>query len=189
MLFIDGVDINKLEPEAIRENVAYVPQETFLFAETVGNNIRFGDIGISDEEVKKYASIASIHEDIEGFSNGYKTIVGESGVTLSGGQKQRISIARALIKEAPLVVLDDCLSAVDTETETEILKSLKDSEDTRSIIVISHRLKAVVDSDEIYVLHEGKVVERGVHSDLVQGGGLYQRMYDRQMLEEKLEEE
>ena len=189
MLFIDGVDINKLEPEAIRENVAYVPQETFLFSETVGNNIRFGDMGISDEEVKKYASIASIHEDIEGFSNGYKTIVGERGVTLSGGQKQRISIARALIKEAPLVVLDDCLSAVDTETETEILKSLKDSEDTRSIIVISHRLKAVVDSDEIYVLHEGKVVERGVHSDLVQGGGLYQRMYDRQMLEEKLEEE
>jgi len=189
MLFIDGVDINNLRPEAIRDNVAYVPQETFLFSETVGNNIRFGNMEISDEEVERYAKVASIHEDIEGFSKGYKTIVGERGVTLSGGQKQRISIARALIKEAPLVILDDCLSAVDTETEAEILKSLKESEINRSIIVISHRLKAVVDSDEIYVLHDGRIVEKGAHADLVEAGGLYQRMYERQMLEEKLEEE
>ncbi|MCP5460705.1 MAG: ABC transporter ATP-binding protein [Thermotogae bacterium] len=189
MLFIDGVDINNLRPETIRDNVAYVPQETFLFSETVGNNIRFGNMEISDEEVERYAKVASIHEDIEGFSKGYKTIVGERGVTLSGGQKQRISIARALIKEAPLVILDDCLSAVDTETEAEILKSLKESETNRSIIVISHRLKAVVDSDEIYVLHDGRIVEKGVHSQLVEAGGLYQRMYERQMLEEKLEEE
>ncbi|HPE54236.1 MAG TPA: ABC transporter ATP-binding protein [Mesotoga prima] len=189
MLFIDGVDINNLRPETIRDNVAYVPQETFLFSETVGNNIRFGNMEISDEEVERYAKVASIHEDIEGFSKGYKTIVGERGVTLSGGQKQRISIARALIKEAPLVILDDCLSAVDTETEAEILKSLKESEINRSIIVISHRLKAVVDSDEIYVLHDGRIVEKGAHADLVEAGGLYQRMYERQMLEEKLEEE
>jgi ATP-binding cassette subfamily B protein len=189
MLFIDGVDINNLRPETIRDNVAYVPQETFLFSETVGNNIRFGNMEISDEEVERYAKVASIHEDIEGFSKGYKTIVGERGVTLSGGQKQRISIARALIKEAPLVILDDCLSAVDTETEAEILKSLKESETNRSIIVISHRLKAVVDSDEIYVLHDGRIVEKGVHTQLVEAGGLYQRMYERQMLEEKLEEE
>ena len=189
MLFIDGVDINNLRPETIRDNVAYVPQETFLFSETVGNNIRFGNMEISDEEVERYAKVASIHEDIEGFSKGYKTIVGERGVTLSGGQKQRISIARALIKEAPLVILDDCLSAVDTETEAEILKSLKESETNRSIIVISHRLKAVVDSDEIYVLHDGRIVEKGAHADLVEAGGLYQRMYERQMLEEKLEEE
>ncbi|MBN2219388.1 MAG: ABC transporter ATP-binding protein [Kosmotogaceae bacterium] len=189
VLSIDGVDINNLKPETIRDNVAYVPQETFLFSETVGNNIRFGDMEIADEEIERYAKVASIHEDIEGFSKGYKTIVGERGVTLSGGQKQRISIARALIKEAPLVILDDCLSAVDTETEAEILKSLKESEVNRSIIVISHRLKAVVDSDEIYVLHDGKIVEKGVHSQLVEAGGLYQRMYERQMLEEKLEEE
>ncbi|HNQ71481.1 ABC transporter ATP-binding protein [Mesotoga prima] len=189
MLFIDGVDINNLRPETIRDNVAYVPQETFLFSETVGNNIRFGNMEISDEEVERYAKVASIHEDIEGFSKGYKTIVGERGVTLSGGQKQRISIARALIKEAPLVILDDCLSAVDTETEAEILKSLKESETNRSIIVISHRLKAVVDSDEIYVLHDGRIVEKGVHTQLVEARGLYQRMYERQMLEEKLEEE
>lgn len=189
MLFIDGVDINNLRPETIRDNVAYVPQETFLFSETVGNNIRFGNMEISDEEVERYAKVASIHEDIEGFSKGYKTIVGERGVTLSGGQKQRISIARALIKEAPLVILDDCLSAVDTETEAEILKSLKESEINRSIIVISHRLKAVVDSDEIYVLHDGRIVEKGVHTQLVEARGLYQRMYERQMLEEKLEEE
>ena len=186
MLFIDGVDINKLEPEAIRENVAYVPQETFLFSETVGNNIRFGDMGISDEEVIKYASIASIHEDI-GFSNGYKTIVGERGVTLSGGQKQRISIARALIKEAPLVVLDDCLSAVDTETERAILRNLKPLLKQRTSLIISHRLSAVADADRIVVLKDGALVESGTHRELLELRGTYARLWRIQQDEDALE--
>lgn len=188
-LFIDGYDINRISPEQIRDNIAYVPQETFLFSETVENNIRFGNMNISDSEVKKYAKIASIHEDIEDFPKGYHTLVGERGVTLSGGQKQRIAIARALIKQAPLVILDDCLSAVDAETEAKILSSLRDPQRGRSLIVVSHRLKAVVDADRIYVMHEGKVVESGVHSKLVENGGLYQRMYERQMLEDKLKED
>lgn len=110
-------------------------------------------------------------------------------MTLSGGQKQRVAIARALIKQTPIIVLDDCLSAVDTETEKKILDSLKDSQGKRSIVVVSHRLKAVVDADTIYVMHEGKIVERGTHHELVENGGLYQRMYERQMIEEKLKED
>jgi len=189
MLFIDGYDINRLPPEVIRERIAYVPQETFLFSETIRNNIRFGNMKLTDSEVEKYAAIASIHEDILGFPKGYDTLVGERGVTLSGGQKQRVAIARALIKQTPIIVLDDCLSAVDTETEKKILDSLKDSQGKRSIVVVSHRLKAVVDADTIYVMHEGKIVERGTHHELVENGGLYQRMYERQMIEEKLKED
>ncbi len=189
MLFIDGYDINRLPPEVIREKIAYVPQETFLFSETIRNNIRFGNMKLTDSEVEKYAAIASIHEDIISFPEGYDTLVGERGVTLSGGQKQRVAIARALIKQTPIIVLDDCLSAVDTETEKKILDSLKDSQGKRSIVVVSHRLKAVVDADTIYVMHEGKIVERGTHHELVENGGLYQRMYERQMIEEKLKED
>jgi ATP-binding cassette subfamily B protein len=189
MLFIDGYDINRLPPEVIRERIAYVPQETFLFSETIRNNIRFGNMELTDSEVEKYAAIASIHEDIVGFPKGYDTLVGERGVTLSGGQKQRVAIARALIKQTPIIVLDDCLSAVDTETEKKILDSLKDSQGKRSIVVVSHRLKAVVDADTIYVMHEGRIVERGKHHELVVNGGLYQRMYERQMIEEKLKED
>ncbi|HNR79544.1 MAG TPA: ABC transporter ATP-binding protein, partial [Mesotoga infera] len=158
MLFIDGYDINRLPPEVIREKIAYVPQETFLFSETIRNNIRFGNMELTDSEVEKYASIASIHEDIISFPEGYDTLVGERGVTLSGGQKQRVAIARALIKQTPIIVLDDCLSAVDTETEKKILDSLKDSQGKHSIVVVSHRLKAVVDADMIYVMHEGRIV-------------------------------
>lgn len=144
---------------------------------------------LTDSEVEKYASIASIHEDIISFPEGYDTLVGERGVTLSGGQKQRVAIARALIKQTPIIVLDDCLSAVDTETEKKILDSLKDSQGKHSIVVVSHRLKAVVDADMIYVMHEGRIVERGKHHDLIGNGGLYQRMYERQMIEEKLKED
>ncbi len=188
-IMIDGIDITRLDPEIIRDNIAYVPQETFLFSDTVRNNIAFAVDGVDKEEVEKYAKVAAVHNDIKGFSKGYDTIVGERGVTLSGGQKQRIAIARALMKEAPVIFLDDCLSAVDTETEARILKSLQNSGIERTIIVISHRLKAVVDSDVIYVMHDGKVVEQGTHSELLENYGLYRKMYDRQMLEEKLEGE
>ncbi len=188
-IMIDGIDITRLDPEIIRDNIAYVPQETFLFSDTVRNNIAFAVDGVDKEKVEKYAKIAAVHNDIKGFSKGYDTIVGERGVTLSGGQKQRIAIARALMKEAPVIFLDDCLSAVDTETEARILKSLQNSGIERTIIVISHRLKAVVDSDVIYVMHDGKVLEQGTHSELLENYGLYRKMYERQMLEEKLEGE
>lgn len=189
-IVIDGNDINSVKPEIIRNDIAYVPQETFLFSETIKNNITFGVDRASDEEIINFASIAAIKKDIESFPEKFETMVGERGVTLSGGQKQRIAIARALIKDSPVVVLDDCLSAVDTETEARILESLKSKEDKRrTVIVISHRLKAVMDSDIIYVMHDGEIIERGNHEELLKEKGLYRKMYDRQMLEEKLEEE
>lgn len=187
---VDGTDLNSLKPKIIRNDIAYVPQETFLFSETIKNNITFGIDKASDEEIVNFASIAAIKKDIESFPEKYETMVGERGVTLSGGQKQRIAIARALIKNSPVVILDDCLSAVDTETEARILESLRSNEDkSRTVIIISHRLKAVMDSDAIYVMHDGEIIERGTHEDLLKENGLYKKMYDRQMLEEKLEEE
>ncbi|WP_245612732.1 ABC transporter ATP-binding protein [Kosmotoga pacifica] len=189
-VFIDGYDINHIDPTVLRENIAYVPQETFLFSETVRNNIAFGVENATDEEIVRYASMAAIHNDIvSDFPEGYMTMVGERGVTLSGGQKQRVAIARALLKEAPIVILDDCLSAVDTETELKILSSLRNGSELRTVIVISHRLKAVRDADIIYVLHDGEIIERGNHDELMEFNGLYKRMYERQLLEEKLEEE
>lgn len=188
-IFIDGVDINKLLPETVRENISYVPQETFLFTDTIKGNIAFGIQDDEEERIVKYARTAAIHEDIEQFPKGYDTLVGERGVTLSGGQKQRVAIARALIKETPIVILDDCLSAVDTETEARILSSLVDSTEEKTIIIISHRLKAVRDANVIYVLHDGKIVGHGTHEELIESNELYRRMYERQLLEEKLEEE
>jgi ATP-binding cassette subfamily B protein len=188
-IFIDGVDINKIDPNLIRKYVSYVPQETFLFTETVKNNIAFGVENYTDEEIINFAQLAAVHDDIKNFNKGYATRVGERGVTLSGGQKQRIAIARALIRKAPIVVLDDCLSAVDTETEAAILQSLQKEQETRTIIVISHRLKAVRDSDMIYVLHNGEIIENGQHDELIANNGLYKKMYERQLLEEKIEEE
>ena len=188
-IFIDGIDINKLQPEVVRKNISYVPQETFLFTDTIKGNIAFGIEEDEEERIVKYASVAAIHEDIMRFPKGYDTLVGERGVTLSGGQKQRVAIARALIRETPIVILDDCLSAVDTETETKILSSLANSTEKKTIIIISHRLKAVKDADIIYVLHDGKIIGHGTHKELIESNELYRRMYERQLLEEKLEEE
>ncbi len=188
-IFIDNIDINRIDPKNIRKNISFVPQETFLFSETVENNIRFGRTDTSFEDVVKYAKISSIDEDINSFPEKYSSMVGEKGVTLSGGQKQRIAIARALIMESPIIILDDCLSAVDTETEANILSSLKNSNSKKTVIIISHRLKAVMDSDIIYVLDDGNIIERGTHNQLIQNNKLYKKMYERQMLEEKLEEE
>ncbi|MEA2067052.1 MAG: ABC transporter ATP-binding protein, partial [Thermotogota bacterium] len=188
-IFIDGVDINKLDPNLIRKYISYVPQETFLFTETVKNNIAFGVEDYTDGEIVNFAEIASVHEDIKNFHKGYKTKVGERGVTLSGGQKQRIAIARALIRRTPVIVLDDCLSAVDTETEAAILNSLQKEHEARTVIVITHRLKAIMNSDMIYVLHNGEIIESGKHEELIKNKGLYKKMYERQLLEEKIEEE
>lgn len=188
-IFIDGVDINKLDPNLIRKYISYVPQETFLFTETVKNNIAFGVEDYTDEEIVNFAEIASVHEDIKNFHKGYETKVGERGVTLSGGQKQRIAIARALIRRTPVIVLDDCLSAVDTETEAAILNSLQKEHEAKTVIVITHRLKAVMNSDMIYVLHNGEIIESGKHEELIKNEGLYKKMYERQLLEEKIEEE
>ncbi len=188
-IYIDNTDVNSIDPEVIRNNVSFVPQETFLFSETIENNIKFGKMEAAFENVVKYARVSSIDEDIQSFPEKYDSLVGEKGVTLSGGQKQRIAIARALIMETPIIILDDCLSAVDTETEAKILSSLKDSNSRKTVIIISHRLKAVMDADIIFVLDNGEIIERGTHNQLISNNKLYKKIYERQMLEEKLEEE
>lgn len=186
---IGKYDINQLRMKEIREQVAYVPQETFLFSATITENIGFSVDNYSQEDVEQYAHLAAVHSNIQDFPQGYKTIVGERGVTLSGGQKQRVAIARALMKKTPVVILDDCLSAVDTETELKILDSLNEEIKNRTTIIISHRLKAVSRADQIFVFDEGKIVEKGTHNELLQANGSYSELYKKQLIEEELEGE
>ncbi len=183
---IGNFDINELSMREIREQVAYVPQETFLFSATITENIGFSVDSYSQEDVEQYAHLAAVHSNIQDFPHGYKTIVGERGVTLSGGQKQRVAIARALMKKTPVVILDDCLSAVDTETEMKILESLNEEIKTRTTIIISHRLKAVSKANRIFVFDEGKIVEQGTHDELLRLNGSYSRLYKKQLIEEEL---
>jgi ATP-binding cassette subfamily B protein len=184
-IYIGDYDINQLRMKEIREQVAYVPQETFLFSATITENIGFSVDNYSQEDVEQYAHLAAVHSNIQDFPQGYKTIVGERGVTLSGGQKQRVAIARALMKKTPVVILDDCLSAVDTETELRILDSLNEEIKNRTTIIISHRLKAVSRADRIFVFDEGKIVESGTHHELLETNGHYSELYNKQLIEEE----
>lgn len=187
-VFLDGKDINDINGKDIRDNVSYVPQDNFLFSMSIRENIAFSNKALA-EEAEKYAKMASVHEDIEEFPSGYETVVGPRGVTLSGGQRQRTTIARALGKKSKMIILDDCLSAVDTETEEAIIKNLRKEIIDKTIIVISHRLKAVKDAEKIYVFEDGEIVEKGKHQDLLSKQGIYYSMYMKQLIEEKLEEE
>jgi len=186
-LLIDGVDINKIPLATLRESIGYVPQDNFLFSDTIANNIAFsGQHG--SEEIEEAARLSQVYDNIVDFPNKFETMTGERGVTLSGGQKQRISIARALVKDPAILILDDCLSAVDTHTEEEILKGLRQVMEGRTSIIISHRVSTVQDADEIVVLDEGKIIERGTHDQLLMRGGLYQHLYFKQQLEKKVSE-
>ena len=181
----DGIPINKFDLHALRLQISYVPQDVFLFSETVRNNIRFGITGATDEDVVKAARQASIHEEIEKFPLGYETLIGERGVTLSGGQKQRISIARALIKDPKIVIFDDCLSAVDARTENEIIGNLYQFLQGRTAIIITHRIFSLFDFDKIIVLDKGRIVEQGTHQQLLEQNGYYTEMYNRQQEQDK----
>lgn len=182
--FLGGQDITSLKLAVLHQKIGYVPQESFLFAMSIAENIAFGNENLSADEIEAAARKAHIHKEIASFAEGYQTRVGERGVTLSGGQKQRIAIARALAGRHPLLVFDDCLSAVDTETEASILRELKQEIRGRTSILISHRISTVRDADLILVLDQGRIVESGTHEDLLLNNGFYTRLYRLQKLEE-----
>lgn len=182
-----GHSIQDYKMDSLRHSIGYVPQDHFLFSATVGENIAFTNPSMSKEKVEDAAKLAHIHDDIVEFTDGYDTIVGEKGVSLSGGQKQRISIARALIMDPEVLMLDDSLSAVDAKTEESILKSLKEERTGKTTIITAHRLSAIKHANMIIVLDEGKIIERGNHDELIKKGGWYKEMYDRQQLEELVE--
>jgi len=184
-VLIDQLPVKKINLTSLRESIGFVPQDAFLFSDTIKDNIKIGKENASDEEVENAAKSAYIFNNIEKFNNKFDTLVGERGVTLSGGQKQRISIARALIADPEILIFDDCLSAVDTETEEIILKNLEKATKGKTTIIISHRASSVKNADQILVLDEGKMIESGTHDELIDNGGYYQDIYNQQ-LEEKL---
>ena len=188
MIAIDGHPLREIPLKVLRTNIACVPQDSFLFSDTLQNNIAFGSEDKSLEAVEQAAKDACIHDNIIEFPDAYQTIVGERGVTLSGGQKQRLSIARALMKDAPILLLDDALSAVDTDTERQILNNLRRLRNGRTTIIVAHRISTIQDADHILVLDDGKVEEYGTHDELINNGGLYQSLYRKQQLEEQLRE-
>lgn len=185
---IDGRDIRQLPLSDLRQMIGYVPQEPFLFSTTLKRNLAFGRERYSEEELEHAIKIARLDRDLEVFPNGLETLVGERGVTLSGGQKQRATLARALIMNPPVLILDDCLSSVDAQTEAEILHGLKSILKEKTCLIISHRISAVKEADEILVLDEGRIIERGSHDALVRRRGLYAELYQQQRLSEELEQ-
>ncbi len=189
-VLIDGRPIREYPLEQLRKSIGFVPQETFLFSDTLAENIAFGvDRGKEKEtiSVEKAASIAGLADDIKEFPGKYEQLVGERGITLSGGQKQRTSIARAVMRDPRILILDDSLSAVDTYTEETILKNLRDVREGRTTLIVSHRISTIRDADLICVMHDGKIAERGTHAELIELKGEYAELYQRQLLEEELE--
>lgn len=187
-IYIDGKDIMKATVQSVREHIAYVPQDNFLFSDTIASNIAFGADHLTKEQIEEAARKADVHRNIMDFPEKYDTVVGERGTTLSGGQKQRVSIARALILDAPILILDDSLSAVDTKTEELILENLKEVREGKTNIIIAHRISTVRHADRIVVLEEGRVAEYGNHESLLEMQGIYADMYEKQQLEEELSE-
>jgi len=186
-VLIDGRPIREFPLQLLRRNIGFVPQETFLFSDTIRENIAFGVEEASDADVRRAAEAASIAPEIESFPDGYDTLVGERGLTLSGGQKQRTAITRALIRNPRILVLDDALASVDTQTEDRILNHLREIMRGRTTIFISHRVSTVRNADRIAVLHQGRIVEYGTHDELIELNGYYTELYNKQLLEEELE--
>ena len=185
---IDNKNIEEVNIKSLRSQIGYVPQDVFLFSDSIENNIKFGSINSSTKEVIEVSKISDIHTDILGFKNKYKTILGERGVNLSGGQKQRISIARALIRKPKILIFDDCLSAVDTETEKNIINSLNNLDYSTTSIIVSHRISSIKNANKIIVLNNGQIQEIGTHTELMQKKGYYKQTYEQQLIEKEISE-
>jgi ATP-binding cassette subfamily B protein len=187
-VLIDGRPVKNYPLEYLRRAIGFVPQETFLFSDSIRENIAYGTEASTDRKIREAAEGASIAADIEGFPEQYATVVGERGITLSGGQKQRTAIARAMIRDPRILILDDALSSVDTHTEDKILNHLREIMRGRTTIFISHRVSTVRNADQIAVLHGGSIVETGSHDELLARNGYYTDLYNKQLLEEELAE-
>ena len=186
-VLLDGRPVREWPLTTLRQSIGFVPQDTYLFGETVGGNIAFGLPEYDEQRVREAAEIASLHGDVQDFGKAYETMVGERGITLSGGQKQRTAIARAIVRDPRILILDDSLSAVDTQTEERILNGLRGIMHGRTTILISHRTSTVRDADQIVVLRDGRIIERGTHDELLTRNGYYADLYQKQLLEEELE--
>jgi ATP-binding cassette subfamily B protein len=183
-VFIDHHNISHTHLDDLRQSIGYVPQDAFLFSDSIRNNIAFGKKDASQDEIQQAAKNAVVHNNIIQFTHQYETVLGERGITLSGGQKQRVSIARAIIKSPKILLLDDCLSAVDTETEEQILNNLKEFTKNTTTIIVSHRVSSTKNADHIIVLDEGRIIEEGTHDSLLTAGNYYAELYKNQMIEE-----
>ena len=185
-ILIDGIDIKKVNLFDLRDNIGVVPQDAFLFSDTIANNIRFGKEDAKQLEIESASKLAMVHDNIIHFQNQYETILGERGITLSGGQKQRVSIARATIKNPSILLLDDCLSAVDTETEEKILNNLLDFCKDKTTIIVSHRVSSAKNADKIIILDQGQILQQGTHNELIEMGGYYKNLYFKQLTEKEM---
>jgi ATP-binding cassette subfamily B protein len=184
-VLIDGIDLTEQNLHELRKHIGVVPQDPFLFSDTIGNNIKFGVENANQEQIEQAAKDAVIHENIQGFKEKYNTILGERGMTVSGGQKQRISIARALIKNPEILIFDDCFSAVDTETEEQILTNLKTISADKTTLIVSHRISSAKYADKIIVIEDGKIIQEGTHTKLIEKEGYYKELYQQQLLEKE----
>ena len=185
-LFIDNTPIKELHLQSLRSSIGFVPQDAFLFSESISENIKFGKKDATDQQVINAATLAAVHKNIAGFTKGYQTILGERGITLSGGQKQRVSIARALIKDPAILLFDDCLSAVDTETEEEILSNLHRISQNKTTVIVSHRVSSAKNADKIIILEEGSIIQQGTHNELVNIPGYYKELYLKHRTEKEI---
>lgn len=186
MLLVDDTPIGRLNLESLRSSIGYVPQDVFLFSDSIVNNIRFGRKTASRPAVEQAAKNAAVHDNIIDFAKGYETMLGERGISLSGGQKQRVSIARAIIKDPAIFLFDDCLSAVDTETEEAILKNLHGISSKKTTIIVSHRLSSAKNSDKVIVLDQGRIIQQGTHQELVNQQGYYRELYNKQLSDKEI---
>lgn len=185
-VLIDNTPIKKLNLNSLRSSIGMVPQDPFLFSDTIANNIKFGKKDASENEISDAATQAAVHDNITDFKKGYETILGERGVTLSGGQKQRVSIARAIIKNPEILIFDDCLSAVDTETEEKILGNIKKISKDKTTLIIGHRVSSTKNADNIIILEDGEIIQEGTHNELINQKGYYKELYEQQLLDKEI---